>query len=96
MCGIVLREEHRRARKQHWCVACCIPIPKDFVYTITVDADGGKARTSKWHVECRNEFNSMLSENGDDCGHADWTWENGMPADVRRKYEPGYVEEDCA
>ena len=93
MCGVFLGEITRKARKQHWCAACCIPIPKGFAYTITADTEDGRAQSTKWHTECWTEFRRMLKEDGSDCGAADWTWENGMPKEVRLKYEPTYTDE---
>lgn len=88
MCGTFLREETRKARKNHRCEACHIPIPKGFRYVVTasVDDNGDSIASGKWHSECWEEFQRVLRENGDDCGHPDWTWENGMPPEVASKY----------
>ncbi len=92
MCGTHLGSKTRKARKDHWCLACSFPIPAGFLYVISVDVEDGSARSSKWHVECWDEFGRMLEANGEDCGAADWTWENGLPEEVKHRYYAGPPE----
>lgn len=87
MCGTHLGYKFRKARKEHACLACDIVIPPGFRYVVSVDVDDGKARSSKWHEECWDEFVSMLQETHEDCGMPDWTWDSRMmPVEIKMKY----------
>ena len=92
MCGTYLGSRTRKARKWHRCCACDVPIPPGFQYEVSCDIDDGKARSSKWHSECRTEFDRMLSEQHDDCGDPSWTWDGGMPPEIKQKYVFGPPE----
>ena len=77
----------KKSRKTHYCEAGCgVTIPKGFSYIRTFDADGGRGRTSKWHVECREAFDEGLSDAGEVEGDPWATWENGMPEEIAVKY----------
>lgn len=88
MCGSMISSQTLKARKNHCCAACRVPIPSGFSYVRVVETDDvAKIFVTKWHVECRAEFDKMLSESFDDCGDAWDTWENGdMPPDIRQRY----------
>lgn len=74
------------------CEACRVPVPPGFEYVVSVDIDEGKARSSKWHIECRKEFDRMLSETYEDCGDPTWTWDGGLPPEIWQKYFYGPPE----
>lgn len=98
MCGTVVSETTRKARKQHRCEACKIPIPPGFLYQHTFEKDGGDVFSGKWHQECREAFGAWLREDGDDCGDPWMTWECWLPPlEVCRKYVPDFaLDEDEA
>ena len=54
-----------KSRKKHSCAACCgINIPIGFNYFIVKEnAENGNLK-SKWHVECRREFERGLADTG--------------------------------
>ncbi len=95
MCGTHLGSTTRRARKDHSCCACRIPIPAGHTYIVTSDVDEGRASSAKWHVECSEEFARGLREWGEDCGDPWTTWENGMPAEIAQRYVHGPIEIDA-
>jgi hypothetical protein len=85
MCGFVIIKQ-QKARKEHRCAACSVPIPKGFTYCRSFDSYDGRGFTTKWHIECREAFDDMLRENGDCEGAADQVWEDDMPDHIKEKY----------
>lgn len=79
-------DTHPKARKDHICCACCEKIPAGVTYAKTFYVDGGTASADKWHLECREEFIRGLQENGETDGDPYSTWENGLPDQLRAKY----------
>lgn len=91
MCGSgpVILSTHK-ARKQHQCAACHVPIPPGHIYEKAFEVIDGDVSATKWHVECRAEFDRVLHDNLDDCGDAWNTWETGtMPNELAAKYVYG-------
>lgn len=87
MCGKMIAHSTVKARKDHRCEACRVPIPAGYSYIRTVESDeDGKIYSSKWHEECRDEFDRMITENFDDCGDPLSTWEDDMPDEIKAKY----------
>lgn len=95
MCGEFIAEYTRKARKYHHCsTGCGVPIPPGHLYVKTFEKDGGDIMSSKWHVECREEFNNTAMSEGEDCMDPWSTWENGMPVRFKQKYVYGPFEQE--
>lgn len=94
MCGKIISSKNLKARKEHRCEACHVPIPSGITYCRTVEVDdGGDIGATRWHLECREAFDQMIHENMDDCGDPWNTWENDMPQEIRAKYVLGPWEQ---
>lgn len=76
-----------KARKNHKCDACRETIPKGFLYERSFDVNCGEAFSCRWHTECRAEFDRVIRENDYEEMSADDVWENGLPDEIKRKYE---------
>jgi hypothetical protein len=95
MCGTFLGTKTSRARREYGCEACNTPIPAGHLYITSAEVDGRDFISGKWHVECREQFDSWLSTYGDDCMDPWMTWEDGMPPEIRWRYVPGPYEREA-
>ena len=76
-----------KARKDYVCAACSICIPVGVPYVRTAEICDGKWHHTKWHTECRMEFDKMLNRDGQNEAPADWTWDDkGVPQELEDKY----------
>lgn len=83
-----VNDKLRLARKEHACEACHFPIPKNAEYIVSSYTYDGSWHTSKWHTECRAEFNNILTKAGDSEGDPSDTWEDdkSVPLHFVAKY----------
>jgi len=77
-----------KARKSYQCATRCdVCIPVGATYIRVAEILDGKWHHSKWHTECREEFDDMLRQMGECEGAADWAWDDkGVPQDLIDKY----------
>jgi hypothetical protein len=61
-------EKRRKARKEHRCIECKLPIPKGFEYYAASGKWDGEVETMKLHEECREALN--IKNRGVDCDDA--------------------------
>ncbi len=93
MCGEFIGSWTRKARKRHWCCACPLPIPPGSSYVKSAEKDVNDFMVSKWHTECRAEFDNLLREHGEDCADPWSTWEHGRPPnEIAARYFIGPLE----